>query len=347
MTTYGRQPSAASIRTCLLASILLCVTTAKVAVGAEKCVPDAAIASAAMQSADLDARFGSVPSPPQPVRVAYVTQLLEDPFWSEVLKGLHAEADRLNVTFDASAPKDRASESEQLAVAKAALARNPDVLILTAINSTNLRSVIVEANSRGIPTISINLRSEGVRVHVGTNHVALGASGAEFLHEHFPAGAAIAQIEGEITSPYRIDRVKGFVDRLKDYPDLKLIASGQADWDDKKARNLTLRMMAAHPEIEGIYANSDLMAMGVVQALEEIGRLNDVVVVGTDGVDAAKKSISAGRLTGTAAQFPVKEGILGMQIGLRLLGCQNIPGWVISPQAVMTEKSVGDFDVTH
>jgi ribose transport system substrate-binding protein len=45
----------------------------------------------------------------------------------------------------------------------------------------------------------------------------------------------------------------------------------------------------------------------------------------------------------TVAEFPYYEGVLGVQVALRLLGCQAIPPWVVSPQAVITVDNVKDF----
>lgn len=306
------------------------------------CPADPALLDSQIQSADLDNRFGVVPMPEKPLKFAYVTQLLEDPFWTEVIGGLNTEAKRLGVTISVTAPKDRLSESEQVAVAEAALATEPDVLILTPINAQTLAGVIAKAKARNIPTISINLKTEGVRTHIGTNHESLGAAAAEFLHEYFPGGAAVGQLEGEVKSPYRIDRVKGFAQGLRDFPNLQLAVSQPADWDEAKAYDVTLAMMAQRPDIKGIYANSDLMAVGAVAALDKLGR-RDVVVVGTDGVIQAKRSIEENRLKGTIAQFPAKEGVLAIQTGIRLLACQPVPGWIVSPQSVITAKSLGDY----
>lgn len=309
------------------------------------CPSNPQLLSQRIQSSELENRFGIVPGSSKPLKFAYVTQLLEDPFWIEVQKGLKSEAERRGISINITAPKNRSSESEQLQVAEAALSQNPDVLILTGINGTNLSSVIERANTQGIPTVSINLKSNGVRVHIGTDHVALGTKAAEFLHEYFPAGAKVAEIEGEVSSPYRIDRVKGFLEGVKVYPNLTLVANATADWDRDKAKAATLKIMAANPDVSGIYANSDLMAIGAVDALASLGKLESVVVVGTDGVVAAKTSIADGKLKGTTAQFPVKEGALAIEVGLRLLGCQPLPGWVVSPQSVMTAKSLPDYAI--
>ena len=59
--------------------------------------------------------------------------------------------------------------------------------------------------------------------------------------------------------------------------------------------------------------------------------------------DPACPSICDAQMKATVAEFPYQEGILGVQMALRLIGCQAIPPWVISPQATITAENVKDF----
>ena len=65
--------------------------------------------------------------------------------------------------------------------------------------------------------------------------------------------------------------------------------------------------------------------------------------MGTDGIREAKRSIKSGELRATVAEFPYDEGKLGVDVALRLLACQPIPPWVVSPNAVLTKDSVGNY----
>ena len=93
----------------------------------------------------------------------------------------------------------------------------------------------------------------------------------------------------------------------------------------------------------GIYANNDGMALGVFEAVKSADKMAQVAVVGTDGIRQAKKSIIDGEMKATVAEFPYDEGVLGVQMALRILACQAIPPWGVSPQAVITTENVKDF----
>ena len=186
-------------------------------------------------------------------------------------------------------------------------------------------------------------RTEGANCYVGTDQVAIGAKAAEFLHQLYPNGGKVAQIEGQAGSPNARARIKGFTETLKKYDNLKLVASQPGNWDRMTALNVTSNILRQHPDLVGIYANNDGMALGVVEAVKKAGKLKEVAIVGTDGIREAKRSIANNEMRATVAEFPYEEGILGVQVALRILAGQPIPPWVVSPQAVITADNVKDF----
>jgi ribose transport system substrate-binding protein len=297
-----------------------------------------------IESKDVEAKFGPVPAPKKDMHFAYVTKTLINEFWQDVASGIQKEASKYNIKVDIQAAKDESSLADQLNLAQTILSSKPDALLLSPQSDSNLAPVIEAAKAQNIPTIIIDdARTEGASTYVGTDQVAIGARAADFLHKSFPNGGNVAQIEGQAGSPNARKRIQGFTTELKTFPDLKLVASQPGDWDRLTAMNATSNILREHPDLIGVYANNDGMAFGVFEAVNGASKANQVAVVGTDGIAEAKKSIANGEMKATVAEFPYQEGILGVQMALRLLGCQPIPPWVISPQAVITGENVKDF----
>ncbi len=92
-------------------------------------------------------------------------------------------------------------------------------------------------------------------------------------------------------------------------------------------------------------APADGMALGVVEAVKAAGLQDKVVVFGTDGISDAYASIEAGELTGTVDSFPVLTGEVAMEVALRLIGKQELPRVVATPQALITKDNVETFAV--
>ncbi len=297
-----------------------------------------------IDSKDVEAKFGAVPTPTKNLHFAYVTKTLINEFWQDVASGIEAEASKYKIKVDIQAAKDESSLSEQLNLAQTILSNKPDALLLSPQSDSNLAPVIEAAKVANIPTIVIDdARTEGASTYVGTDQVAIGAKAADYLHKIYPNGGNVAQIEGQAGSPNARKRIQGFTETLKTYPNLKLVASQPGDWDRLTAMNATSSILREHGDLVGVYANNDGMAFGVYEAVNNAGKASQVAVVGTDGIAEAKKSIADGQMKATVAEFPYEEGILGVQMALRLIGCQPIPPWVISPQATISADNVKDF----
>lgn len=325
-----------------LALTLAGVTSATLAQDTCSAYPTAATDQ--VESTALETEFGAVPKPEKPLRFAYVTKTLINEFWQDVAAGVKSEAAKYDITVDVQAAKDESSLIEQLNLAQTVLSQKPDALLLSPQSDTNLSPVIEAARAANIPTVIIDdARTEGASTYIGTNQVSIGAKAAIFLNETYPDGGKVAQIEGAAGSPNARLRIRGFKEELAKYPKFELVASQPGNWDRLTALNATSNILRQHPDLVGIYANNDGMALGVVEAVTGSSSLDKVAVVGTDGIREAKKSVGAGEMRATVAEFPFEEGELGVEVALRLLGCQAIPAWVVSPQAVITSGNVKDF----
>ena len=332
-----------SCKPVLAAGIALAVAAAP-RVHAQSCSAYPTGTAERIESTDLGAKLGPMPAPKKELHFAYVTKTLINEFWQDVASGIRSEAAKYHIKTEVQAAKDESSLIEQLNLAQTMLSRKPDALLLSPQSDSNLAPVIEAARKENIPTIIIDdARTPGASSYVGTDQVAIGAKATEFLHDTYPNGGKIAQIEGQAGSPNARKRIQGFTETVKKYPKLDLVASQPGNWDRLTAMNAATNILRQHPDLVGIYANNDGMALGVVEAVRNAGKLKQVAVVGTDGIRQAKTSIAGGEERATVAEFPYEEGILGVQVALRLLACQPVPPWVVSPQAVITKANVANF----
>lgn len=329
----------------LLAGVSLAgMLTAFSAQAAETCsmYPEGAAEQAT--TAEIDATLGAVPAADRPLHVVYITKTLLNEALQAIAQGVKDGAAARGIRADVQAAKDESSPVEQLNIAQAVLAQKPDALLLSPQTDTNLVPTIKAAQAANIPTvIIIDARTDGASTYLGTDQVQIGRRAAEYLHTLHPDGGEVAQIEGQAGSPNARKRMQGFREGLEQFPNLKLVASQPGNWDRLTALNATTNILRAHPDLVGIYANNDTMALGAVEALRTAGKLKQVAVVGTDGIKAAKRSIADGEMAATIADDLYGEGKISIDLALRLVGCQQLPTWVVSDQALITAENVQDY----
>ena len=328
----------------LTTTALVAVASSSSASAGDKCTAYPTGTAERIDSDKVADKFGAVPAPKAQLHFAYVTKTLINQFWQDVAAGVKDEAKKHSITVDVQAAKDESSLMEQLNMAQTVLSQKPDALLLSPESDSNLKPVVEAAKAANIPTIVIDdARTDGASTYVGTDQIAIGARAADYLRKAYPKGGNVAQIEGAAGSPNARARIKGFTTELKKFPDLKLVASQPGNWDRLTALNATSNILRQYPDLVGIYANNDGMALGVYEAVKSAGRAGKTAVVGTDGIPEARKSIADGKMSATVAEFPYQEGQIGVRMALRLLGCQSIPPWVVSPQAVLTKDNVAKY----
>ncbi|MFN8456502.1 MAG: substrate-binding domain-containing protein [Anaerolineae bacterium] len=294
-----------------------------------------------IESVDIEKEFGPLPEPKPGLKMAYVTKTLINEFWQDVAVGIQDEAKKHGIEVQIQAAKDESSLSEQLDLAQTILSQKPDALLISPQSDSNLVPVIEAAKELNIPTVIIDdARTEGASTYVGTDQVAIGAKAAEYIHKMFPDGGKVAQIEGQAGSPNARNRIKGFKDTVAKYSNLNLVASQPGNWDRLTALNAATNILQENPDLIAFYANNDGMALGVLEAVKNTG--SKAIVVGTDGIREAKKSIGDGGMASTVAEFPYDEGILGVQMALRL-NCRGYPALGRFTQAVIEKDNLDKF----
>lgn len=166
------------------------------------------------------------------------------------------------------------------------------------------------------PLLSLLARSDVPLVLVGRPPRGIRASyvdvdnrqGARSAVEHLLAGGrtVIGTISGPSDMPAGVDRLAGYRDAIAEAglpADLSLVAQG--DFTQASGAAATVQLLAARPDLDGIFAASDLMAAGVLSALAAAGRQvpADIAVVGYD--DSAVATSTIPQLT--SVHQPIEE----------------------------------------
>lgn len=288
----------------------------------------------------LQEELGDVPKPSKKYKFGVVLKTLNNEHWQEMKKGYEEAAKKYGVDVEVQAAKDEADLTGQLNLAETMLNKGYDLLSISPLSTTNLQPVLNNAKSKGTPVLNVDDSKVDANVFVGGDHREMGVLAAEYIHEHLKDGGKVAQVEGQAGSPAAIQRTEGFKKAIEKYSNLQLVASQPGNWDRLKAQEVATNILKAHPDVKAFYANNDTMALGVVEALKNEGKLGEVIVIGTDGVPNAVQSIRNGELTATIGTFPYDMGYTAVEIGIRVLEGQKVPDTVVTKQLIVDKENV-------
>ncbi|WP_319533214.1 substrate-binding domain-containing protein [uncultured Cohaesibacter sp.] len=294
-----------------------------------------------MDWSQLEAEFGPFKAPAGGTKVGGVSKTLINEYWRSLGEGYKAFADRYNVDVVYQAAQDEGDQLGQLAMAENLITQGYDALLFSPQTDVNLQPALEAATAKGIPVVNVNdAVIPQVAHYVGNVQKDNGVRAANWMINKYPEGGKVAVIEGQPGVFAAGQRTAGFSETINADGRLEIVASVPANWSREQAFNAASTILQQHPDLKGFYANNDGMALGVVEAVKSMGKLDQVAVIGTDGISDAYASIRAGELTGTIDSFPVLTGEIAMEVALRLVNGDDLPRVIATPQALITKDNI-------
>jgi ABC-type sugar transport system substrate-binding protein len=196
-------------------------------------------------------------------------------------------------------------------------------IVVVPVDSQEIDPAILEANTAGIPVFTVDIRSvpgEGdVAESITSDNYSGGFAAGQAICNAIPEGTRIAVLDQpDITSAQ--DRVTGFTAAIKRCPQVSPSSPPFIDADAGSRTATAQRTMTAilekYPNVRGVFAINDTLALGAVSALPHDKR---VKVVGYDDIPVAKEDVDKGPILAEIAQDPECLGTVVIQEVYRVL----------------------------
>ena len=178
-------------------------------------------------------------------------------------------------------------------------------IILDPANADGSIGAVQKAVDAGIPVFLVNaeINKEGLaKAQLVSNNAQGAAMGAQQWVTAVGETGKYAELFGNPADNNAATRSNGYETVLTQYPDLTKAAKEVADWDRTKGHDKMQSILQANPDIIGVIAGNDEMALGAIAALKEAGKLDGVKVGGFDGSPDAVAAITAGEMQYTVLQ---------------------------------------------
>jgi ribose transport system substrate-binding protein len=159
------------------------------------------------------------------------------------------------------------------------------------------------------------------------------------LGQSLGEGAKVVILEGNPEADNAVQRKLGFDDSVAEYK-LDLLDSRTAHWETAEAEELTSNFLTQYPDLQGIMAANDSMALGAIAALDAAGKTGEIQVVGFDNIPGVRQYIKDGAMLSTVEQFGADMAKFGIDFGLRELAGESFCGWVQTPLDLVTADNV-------
>ncbi|MEW6638020.1 MAG: D-ribose ABC transporter substrate-binding protein [Actinomycetota bacterium] len=275
------------------------------------------------------------------LRIGLSVSTLNNPFFISLRDGAQQAAQEAGVQLEvADAQNDASAQQDDV---QNFVTQQFDAILVNPVDSEAIVPAIQAANQADIPVLALDRGAAGGELvtTIASDNVEGGRIAARELVELVGSGP-VAQLEGIPGTSAARDRGQGFEEVIEGQDQVELVASQSANFDRAQALNVTENILQANPEIKGIFAQNDEMALGAVRALGERAG-NEVKIVGFDAIEDALQAIQDGRMNATIAQQPDRIGALGVENAVKAIEGESVPEEISVEVKLVTQENVSEY----
>ncbi|WP_315833517.1 sugar ABC transporter substrate-binding protein [Bradyrhizobium prioriisuperbiae] len=279
-------------------------------------------------------------------RIAVFTKNQVASFHQVVRAGADAAAKQMNVVVSHYIPNQPDSIIEQMSLIEAAIIKRPDAILFTPVDYRAMVPGVRKVNNANIPIVNVDDRSpDGNFVtYVGASSYEIALETGRYLLRAMNGKGNVVIIEGVKGAVTSVERVRGFRDAIKEFPEVKLLASQAANYQRLEALQVTENLLQAHSNINGIMVANDGMATGVIEALKAAQR--KAFVVGLNGDPEGIAAVKKGDMLATAAYDGFLMGCIGVMAAVRQLHGKPVPTEIVLDTPIIDKSSYQAYDVS-
>jgi ribose transport system substrate-binding protein len=281
-------------------------------------------------------------------RIALVMKTANNPFFIEMQKGAEEAAKKLNVELVVQAAEREVDVEKQMQIIENLIQTRVSALCVTPSGSREIVPAIDKANRAGVPVVIVDTRVDAkalnesggkVATFIGSDNYEGGKLAGEFLAKRLGGKGQVAVLEGIPGHETGDSRLRGFRDALKASPGVEIVASQTANWERDQGFNVFQNILQSHPEVQAVFACSDLMALGAVEAIAAAKKTGQIAVVGFDASSEARDAVLKGTMDATVAQSPAQMGALAVENAVKLLKGEQVQPEFVVPIKLITKEN--------
>jgi ribose transport system substrate-binding protein len=262
------------------------------------------------------------------IYVPIVSKGFQHQFWLAVKAGAEAKAEELNMEVNFIGPESESQVDKQMEMLQAEYDKSPDAVCFAALDSQAATPLLEQMQADGIPVIAFDsgVDSDIPVTTAATDNVAAAALAADKMAELIGGAGKVGVIVHDQTSRTGIDRSEGFVNRMAEmYPDIEIIGPQYGGGDQLRSTDLARGMLEANPDMVGFFGGNEGSAIGVVNAVNELGKSGEIVVIGYDSGIIQINAIKDGTMAGAVQQNPVGIGAKCVEAAAMALQGMEVP----------------------
>lgn len=272
-----------------------------------------------------------------------------------ISKNAKAAAERYDdVRFRLLEAADADSQAQQI---EQVISSRPDALVVLPQDGAALTPVAQRAEAAGIPVINVDrlfTAPDAATATILGDNYQIGVLAAEFIADELRCEGNVVEIQGLAGISVTEERSDGFTDQMRKIcrdGGIEIVARQPGDFNPDTGLRVMETILQAQDRIDAVYTHDDDMAQGVVQAIRNAGRDDEMILTGVGGSQDAMEQIEEGGLY--AATFLYNPNMAASAVNMARLIARGegfpelvppeVPRQLVVPAATVTRENVAEY----
>jgi ribose transport system substrate-binding protein len=278
--------------------------------------------------------------------VAVTVGDLGNPFFVQIAHGAEAQAKKYNPAVKFTAESSNYDVNNQTNQMDNFVSSGVNLILLNAADSKGIAPAVLRAKAAGITVVAVDVAAEGgVDATVTSNNKQAGELDGKYVADRLKGKGQVVIVNGPPVSAVT-DRVAGFVEVIKQYPDIKIVSQDQnAGGSRDGGLRVMTDLLTAFPKIDAVFAINDPTAIGCDLAAKQAQR-KDFFIVGVDGAPDVVPSLKdpESLIAASAAQDPYTMSGKAVEIGYDIInGKKPEQPLTLIPVQLITKENVDQY----
>lgn len=281
-------------------------------------------------------------------RIALVMKTLTNPFFVEMERGAREAEEEFGIELIVRTAAQETSIQQQVQIVVDLIREEVDAIVIAPGDSVELIPILKQAQDAGIVIINIDNRldpdfsetRELLNVpFISVDNEQAAYLSAQYISEQLDSPTQVLIYEGIRDAQNAQDRHAGALRAFEENPNVTIVASETANWKIDEAYTLSEELFEDFPDVGAVFAANDMMALGIIEYLREVGR-DDVIIGAFDALNEAQEAIRDGTMLVTIDQQAARQGYLGVDYAIRALNGETLAPETLIDVQLVTEDSL-------
>lgn len=273
--------------------------------------------------------------------VMIVSKTVKTEYWRAFNIGAERALNELRLNGKVIISDSGHSITNQADLLNKLLKQHPDALVIAPTQSQSIIPILMEYKKKNIPVLlaDTDVEWKDKTSFIGTDNFILGKKAGALLASMLQPGDQVALIHGTLSDTVSGKRIEGAKESLEE-AGIQVVVQRQGYDEFWNVKSAMTSILQSYPDIKGVFATDDLLALDALQVIEQKGL--KIPVVGTEGNAKMVKYIKEGKLSATIAQNPYDMGYISVEQAFKAIKGEKVRKSIDSGTDIITQDNAKD-----